>query len=182
MSDEKKEDAAAPAPAPAAPAGGGKATLIGGILGALMVVGGGVAIGIAGFPGPKKKDEEHAEEVHVEKAEADAHAAQPKVAMPIPQMVVNLSDTNGRHILQSAWTLELVAPDATAASGKFNEWLPRVQDQMIKILSSFRAFELDGGANKEFLQTRIKDSLNAGVFKAEEAKVEAVYFTEFVVQ
>lgn len=177
MSDGKNENAGE-APVSGGAPSSGKATLIGGFVGVLLVVAGGVAVGIVGFPGAGGHDakDEHPDPM------VDAEALKPTVLLSVPQMVVNLSDTTGKHLLQSQWTVEIAATDAAAASAKFGEWLPRVQDQMIKVISSYRSVELEGGTNKEFVQTRIKDSLNASVFKAEEAKVRNVYFTEFVIQ
>jgi flagellar basal body-associated protein FliL len=173
---EANTDPAAPTAAPQG--GGGKGTLIGGIVGVLLVVAGGVAVGIVGFPGAAKHDDsnEHQDPM------VDPEANKPTVLMSIPQLVVNLSDTTSKHLLQSTWSVELTATDVAAATSKFTEWLPRVQDQMIKVISSYRSVELEGASNKEFVQTRIKDSLNSTVFKAEDAKVRNVFFTEFVVQ
>ncbi len=176
MSDAKQENAEAPAAAPPA-GGGGKATFIGGLFGVLLVIGGGVAIGIVGFPG---KHHEPKEEHH--DPMVDPEAKKPSAVMTVPQLIVNLSDTSGKHILQSQWSLEVTATDIAAASTKFSDWLPRVQDQMIKIISSKRSIDLEGQQNKDFLQTQIKDRLNESVFATEEAKVRGVYFTEFVIQ
>jgi flagellar basal body-associated protein FliL len=165
-------------PAAAPQAGGGKGTLVGGIVGILLVVAGGVAVGIVGFPGAAKTDGDTGHQDPM----VDPEANKPTVLMSIPQMVVNLSDNTSKHLLQSTWTVELAATDVAAATAKFTEWLPRVQDQMIKVISSYRSVELEGASNKEFVQTRIKDSLNGSVFKNEETKVRNVYFTEFVVQ
>lgn len=175
MSDGSTDNVEA---AGAAPAGGGKATMIGGLVGVLLVVAGGVAVGIVGFPGgnPHEAKNEHPDPM------VDPEAAKPTVLLTVPQMVVNLSDTTGKHLLQSQWTVEITTSDVAAAETKKTEWLPRVQDQMIKVISSYRSLELEGGSNKEFLQTRIKDGLNGTVFKTEESKVRNVYFTEFVIQ
>jgi flagellar basal body-associated protein FliL len=177
MSDGKSENAAEASASGGAPSSG-KATIIGGFVGVLLVVAGGVAVGIVGFPGGPNRDpkKEHVDPM------VDETAVKPTVLLSVPQMVVNLSDTTGKHLLQSQWTVEIAATDVGAATTKFTEWLPRVQDQMIKVISSYRSVELEGGSNKEFVQTRIKDALNATVFKSEEAKVKNVYFTEFVIQ
>jgi flagellar basal body-associated protein FliL len=158
--------------------GGGKAGLIGGAIGMLLILGGGVTVGLIGMPGSGAKESKPV----VADPLLDPYAGKSAVMLAVPQMIVNLADVESKHVLQSTWSLELMAIDAAAAQAKFPDLLPRVQDQFIKLLSSYRSIELEGASNKDFLQTRIKDTLNAMIFAEGDVKVRAIYFTEFVVQ
>ena len=164
MADEEK-------PAAEPEAKKSKKGLVAGVAVALFLIVGAVTVGLVGLPGQKQ------EEVVVP---ADPVLA--TVDMPVPQLLVNLADRGAHRLLQSTTTLELSTPDELATSGRFNDLLPRVQDQMIKLMSSYHVEELEGGANKEFLQVRVKDHLNATVFAEDAEKVTQVFFTEFVIQ
>ncbi|MFG0319947.1 MAG: flagellar basal body-associated protein FliL [Planctomycetota bacterium JB042] len=156
--------------------GGGMKTLIGLVVGVLFLVGSSVAVGVLMFPSEEPAGEagEEGEAVPVEPAT--------KILAPVPEILVNLADSKGLRLLQATMTLELEAKDGTAAEARFQEILPRVQDRLIKILSSLTSEDIDGGTSKEFVQSRIKDHLNLGVLREEEFEVTDVYFTEFVIQ
>lgn len=155
----------------------GKGGLLIGLALFLAVGGAAVMVGFVGFPGKATHAAGHAEA-------APEHDEKPMttVMLPVPQLLVNLSDSAGNRLLQSTWTVQIGTRDAAAMASLGPELLPRIQDQMIKVLSSLRSDEIAGGANKEFVQTRLKDALNGSVFKDRDEKVEALFFTEFVVQ
>ena len=159
----------------AAPPAGGKKKLIGMIVGALFLVGSSVAVGLLAFPDAEPTGDGASEE---------ATPVEPLavVLSPLPQILVNLVDSKGLRLLQATITLELETKDATATTARFGEIMPKVQDRLIKILSSMSSTDIDGGTSKEFVQTRIKDHLNLGVIREEEFTVTDVYFTEFVIQ
>ncbi len=155
--------------------GGGLKTLIGLVVGVLFLVGSSVAVGVLMFPNQEPAGEEgHEEEVPVEPTT--------KILAPVPEILVNLADSKGLRLLQATMTLELEAKDGPGAEVRFQEILPRVQDRLIKILSSLTSEDIDGGTSKEFVQSRIRDHLNLGVLREEEFEVTDVYFTEFVIQ
>jgi len=170
--DTGERDGAANEESPSS--GGGKKKLLGMVSGAVFLIGTSVAVGVLAFPDEEKK---------TESKEAVA-VAEPKVVVfaPIPQILVNLADGGGIRLLQATMTLELETKDAAVAMARFTEILPKVQDRLIKILSSMSSTDVDGGTSKEFVQTRIKDHLNLGVVREEDFEVTDVFFTEFVIQ
>ncbi|MBI4880483.1 MAG: flagellar basal body-associated FliL family protein [Planctomycetes bacterium] len=131
-----------------------------------------VIVGVMAFPDSEGGGDD-AEQHQVHKS---------RVILPVPQTLVNLSQSEKNELLQATISVELETDDAAETLGKFNELLPKVQDQLLKVLSSLNAGELDGGASMEFLQTRIMDRLNGELFAAGNARVTSIYFTEFVIE
>lgn len=177
MAEPEQDAAAAPAEGAtdAGPKkGGAMKTIIGLSVGILFLVGSSVAVGLLAFPKPVKPEEGH---------EEPKKPVEPVVMIlaPVPKIIVNLADSKGLRLLQAEMTLELEAKDATAEA-RFQEVLPRIQDRLIKVLSSLTSDDIDGGTSKEFVQSRIKDHLNLGVLREEKFKVTDVYFTEFMIQ
>lgn len=174
MADVEKSAAGADAEAKK---GGGAKKLVGLVVGVLFLVGTSVAVGLLAFP-------DHAPKGEAGEEPAEAAPVEPvaKILAPVPEILVNLADSKGIRLLQATMTLELEAKDAPAAEVRFQEILPRVQDRLIKILSSLTSEDIDGGTSKEFVQSRIKDHLNLGVLREEKFQVTDVYFTEFVIQ
>lgn len=154
-----------------------KGGALGLVAGAVLVLGSSVAVGILAFPSAP-----HGQEAAEHEEAAEEELPDTTVLLDVPQMLVNLADSNGIRLLQVRMSLELACKDAGKTQTRFNEILPKVQDRIIKLLSSLTNQDIDGGTNKEFVQTRIKDVLNLGVLRDEDFKVADVYFTEFVVQ
>ncbi len=105
-----------------------------------------------------------------------------RIILPVPQVLVNLSQSERKDLLQATISVELETDDEAEAQGRFNELLPRVQDQLLKILSALKTDDLDGSTSMESLQTRIMDRLNSELFARGDPRVTSVYFTEFVVE
>ena len=105
-----------------------------------------------------------------------------KIVLPVPQVLVNLQDSDTSALLQTTLSVELETRGGGDAQSEFSELLPRVQDQLLKVLSSFSASDIDGGASMSFVQTRIIDRLNEELFKGEDTKVTNIFFTEFVIE
>jgi flagellar FliL protein len=182
---EKKEEAA---PAPAA----GGASM-------LLKVGLGVSIlfGIAGFATAgivmSKQKAAEAEAAAVEEVDADAaesegedgaSAVSPEdeleegeqvigAIFPLDTFVVNL---NGGKYLRAQIRLEFEGRDVPK---RFYPRIVPVRDELLGILSSKRAEDLQTSQGKDNLKKEIKDSINELLRKED---VKNVYFTQFVVQ
>lgn len=154
-------------------AGGGKKGLIAFVAIGLFALVSSVTVGLLAFPDKHKGDEAGKHE------EAEVKVTS---LLPVPQILVNLRDSNGQRLLQAAVSLELLTPKADTVQAVFNEMLPKIQDQLIKIMSAYSAGDLDGGNRKDALQSRLMKELNENLFAEGEIEVAGVYFTEFVVQ
>ncbi|MFH0945497.1 MAG: flagellar basal body-associated FliL family protein [Planctomycetota bacterium] len=139
----------------------------------LFCVGSSVAVGILAFPdaGTDKN------------AIAEHHpVVRETFELPVPQILVNVVGAGQHALLQATITLEIELGGKKGEEDDINKLLPRVQDQLIKILSSMDERSLTGGASKEFVQTRIKDHINEGIFAGTTRRVVDVFFLEFVLQ
>lgn len=156
-------------------AGGGhsRKNLVAFVGSVLFCVGSSVAVGILAFP-DAAPDKQVIADSHPEPTET--------VELPVPQILVNLSGANRNALLQATITLEIEMGEAHGEGADINKLLPRVQDQLIKILSSLSERSLIGGSSKEFVQTRIKDQINEGIFAGTGRRVVDVFFLEFVLQ
>lgn len=151
--------------------GGSKKTLIALLGSVLFCVGSSVTVGILAFPdaGAPAPSIEHAEPLEL-------------IELPVPKLLVNLTGANRTMLLSATVTLEIEVFEDTGRGGDINAMLPRVQDQLNKILSSLKEPSLTGGSNMDFLQTRIKDHINNGIFAGTGRRVINVYFIEWVIQ
>lgn len=175
MSESEKSDAAAKNPDAAAPAEakkGKKSGLIAVVGGALFCIAAAVVVGLVAFPAQ-----------HAEMHEA-AEPEKPVVTFlfPVPQVLVNVAETKGSKILQSTMQIEFETTDLIQGQAAAGLLLPKLQDGLLKVLSTFTPRELEGSANKDFIQTRIKDAFNKGMLDESSIKIRNVYFTEFVLQ
>jgi flagellar protein FliL len=142
----------------------------------LMAVGGLVGLGVIGgggyffFSGH-------------EKAEAAATAAgspvKPVVFLDMPEVLVNLSPSNGSErtqYLKVKVTLEL--PNETM-SQQIQPIMPRVMDAFQTYLRELRATDLDGSAGLYRLKEELTRRVNAAIAPS---RINAVLFKEIVVQ
>lgn len=141
------------------------------VSGIVVCLGSAAVVGFFAFP------DTHAE-VHDEKPKEEVLT----VLVPVPKVLVNLAESNGHRLLQATLSLELETTKSANDAESIEDLLPRVQDALIKVLSSFKESDLDGGSAKEFAQTRIRDHLNGTLFHETSRRVIGVYFTEFVIQ
>ena len=154
-----------------APNGGGKKGAIAFVAIGLFCLVSSVTVGLLAFP--SKEPAETQEEVSV---------GEVTTLMPVPQVLVNLRESNGMRLLQASMSLEISGTDEESISSLFNDMLPKIQDKLIKILSAYSAEDLDGGNRKDAIQTRVMQLLNEGLFHERDMEVAGVYFTEFVIQ
>ena len=157
----------------AAAGGGSRKNLVAFVGSVLFCVGSSVAVGILAFPDAGGPGQQEVEPKHV---------PTDLIELPVPKLMINLTGTTRNMLLQATVTLAIEVVDKQAKGVDLNGMLPRVQDQLNKILSSLKEPSLTGGANMDFLQTRIKDHLNNGIFAGTGKRVENVYFIEWVVQ
>lgn len=111
----------------------------------------------------------------------------------IPERVVNLADKNGTHYLKIQMTLEYADPahkpgeltgDAlvqqeSALTLALQPYDPAIQDFLITTLTSQAASDLLSTSGKEKLRQELLDGLKPLV---PSQHLQAVYFTEFVIQ
>lgn len=167
MTENEKKTAPAQ-PEPAAKSLLGRQLVVAAV-GIVLCIGAAVTVGVVAFPDATSE-------------QMTGPPPTERIQFPVPQVLVNLSGGGGRRLLQATLSLDLATADVAKATATFNELLPKVQDQLIKVLSSFTEADLDGRTAKESVQTRIKDHLNRGLFQDAGVVVENIYFTEFVVQ
>jgi len=153
--------------------GGSKRNLIAFVGSVLFCVGSSVAVGILAFP-DAESDQEAIDARHAEARET--------IELPVPQILVNITGADRHALLQATITLEIELMEHGSEETDINRLLPRVQDQLIKVLSSLDERALTGGSSKEFVQTRIKDHINEGIFAGTPMRVVNVFFLEFVLQ
>ncbi len=167
MTEEQKktEDAGPTTPGPR---GRGLLLLV---VGTVVCIGSAAVVGVIAFP-----------DTHAEVHDEDEQEERLTVLVPVPKVLVNLAESNGRRLLQSTLSLELETTQSANEAESIEELLPRVQDALIKVLSSFKESDLDGASAKEFAQTRIRDHLNGTLFEDAPRRITGVYFTEFVIQ
>lgn len=138
-------------------------------IGGFVIVAAGT-VGFLMFP----KGGGHAEEVH--------EAPKARSLMPIPQILVNLSENRSQRLLQATMSIEAQADTESEISDRFNADLPKIQDLLIKVLSAYTSEDLEGSINKEAVQARLVRALNDELFAEGSVSVTGVFFTEFVVQ
>lgn len=136
---------------------------------AVFLIGAAITVGLVVLP----KDSAHEKVVEEPKA---------VTLLPIPQVLVNLAQNDAQRLLQATVSLEAKAKTEMAITDRFNVDLPKVQDLMIRVLSAYSAADLDGGSNKQAVQSRLVNALNEELFSDGVVEVTAVYFTEFVIQ
>jgi flagellar FliL protein len=148
------------------PAKRGKGKLIVILLVVLLLAGGG---GFAAWKFMAPKDGEHA----VEKPVAEA----PPVFVPVDQFTVNLNAEGGEQFLQAAFTLKVTDQEVVDA---VKLRLPDLRNQVLLLLSSKKASELNNVEGKQLLATEILAIANEVIApsfpvakKAPEAKKEA---------
>lgn len=160
---------------------GGKLKLIIILVVLLALLGGGGFVAWKFFLQPKpEKEGNHTEETVQEEGghgeEKKDGEVPAKQIVTLDSFVVNLSDPLGRRYLKLTMDVELV--DAAAAAA-LNAALPKVKDTVLLLLSSKSYGEIGTLEQKLALKNEIVERLNQVVGKA---KVENVYFTEFVIQ
>lgn len=150
--------------------GGGKGLIIG--LVALLVLGGGGAGAWFAFGG--KQDAKGAKAEHVEKLP-------PRYIALDPPFVVNFEAESMVRFLQVTIGVMTREP-AVEAIVKEND--PRVRNDMLMILSNQTYASVSTAEGKEALRKRCLDAVRAIVKEmgGDDAKVEALYFTSFVMQ
>ncbi len=114
----------------------------------------------------------------VEKAKAETVLTKNVMLEPL---LVNLADEDGHSYLR----LGVVLAEEAEKDAKAKEEKPvagadaAVRDAVLSVLGKKHASELLGANGKEELKKELKDALEA---KVPEAKVQSVYFTDFLVQ
>ena len=153
-----------------AKSGGGKGLIIGIV--ALLVLGGGGAGAWFAFGG--KPDAKGAKAEHVEKLP-------PRYIALDPPFVVNFEAESMVRFLQVTIGIMTREP-AVEAIVKDND--PRVRNDMLMILSNQTYASVSTAEGKEALRKRCLDAVRAIVKEmgGDDAKVEALYFTSFVMQ
>ena len=162
---------AAPAHSEAAPAGKSKKKLIIIIAVAVLLLGG-IGGGAAFFLSKK----------HSANKEKEQKAEPPKVAafLPLEPFTVNLQSDAGDKYLQITMTLEV---EGEEQAGLIKANMPQVRSRLLLLLSSKDANEIISVDGKEKLVQEIVEKVSQPfAAKGEPQKVNAVYFTSFVVQ
>lgn len=169
-------DAPVPPPAPAARKGGGIALVLVAVM--LSTAGGGgaawfVAKHAIASAQPQTGEEGAAEQPEIPKSPALYAALE-------PAFIVNLDDERAQRFLQVQ--VELMTRDAKTVE-RIQQHAPRIRSQLLLLFGQQQASEIATRAGKEKLQADVLAEVQA-ILKAEtgDAKVEAVYFTSFVMQ
>lgn len=136
---------------------------------AVFLIGSAVTVGMLAFPSDKAEVEE---------------VEEPKISsvLPIPQILVNLAQSDSQRLLQATMSIEAKAVTEAAITDRLNTDMPKVQDLMIRVLSAYTATDLEGGSKKQAVQARLINYLNEELFSDGDIEISSVYFTEFVVQ
>jgi flagellar basal body-associated protein FliL len=108
---------------------------------------------------------------------AEGAAGESTVLIPLPNLVVNLADSDATHFLRMSVAFELKSEKLKEG---FEAREPIVRDLAISASSGMTYEDLRAGSGREALRTELLAKVNQSL--GESAGVKAVYFTEFVVQ
>ena len=143
----------------------------------LLIIGGGAGAYLMGvFDPAPSSEEEMMEGGHGKKGKAE-HGAVDATFLKIPDMIVNLSSSDGQpRYLRLSVQLELKNEGDKAA---VEQVMPRVVDQFQTYLRELRVKDLRGSAGIYRLQMELLSRVNAAAYPVE---VQDVLFQEILIQ
>lgn len=157
----------------AAPKGKSKKGLVIAVLAVLLAAGGGAAAWLLSGA------EEKAEGTAAAKPEAKAEPQKPPVFVNLEPFTVNLQREDADQYLQVAVTLK-VADSATAEGVKSR--MPEVRNNVLLLLSSKRASQLNSPESKAALAAEIAEAVRKAVPTPAPTDVSGIFFTSFLIQ
>ncbi len=150
--------------------------ILGGVLGALLLVGGGLGGGYVLFGGDKPAEAGDPDAKGVDVAEASVPDLLPSSeVLSLGQFTVNLRDSAGGRLLQMEQSVECKGDAAKLVP----EREAQLRDAILMLASDYSFLELDGAQGRMRLRDEIHRRINRVLAPAE---VDRVYFTSFVVQ
>jgi flagellar FliL protein len=107
-----------------------------------------------------------------------AKAAEPAVFVDVPEVLVNLSNTNGERVQYLKVKITLEVPDKVLAQ-QITPVMPRVMDAFQTYLRELRPTDLDGSAGLYRLKEELTRRVNVAIAPG---RINAVLFKEVIVQ
>ncbi|MCA8922133.1 MAG: flagellar basal body-associated FliL family protein [Planctomycetes bacterium] len=148
-----------------------------GLARAALLAGVGLAAGV-GFalfagPGPSK---------HEPKAEASVALEAQTAQHELPELIVNLADSQGQRYLKVRVAIVVRGAQLEQAKQRLQQGQAALRDLLIRLLSSKQIQEVESVEAKESIKLEILNLINQSMFPDAEATAEQLYFMEFLIQ
>ncbi|MDR2187384.1 MAG: flagellar basal body-associated FliL family protein [Azonexus sp.] len=153
----------------------------------LALIGGAFAVWLFAGHANANGDEEYAEETVKEKPARKKEPGELPAFVNLDTFTVNLASEGGDQYLQVVLSLEL---DDKASEPMLKTLMPRIRNNIMLLLSSKKASELQSKEGKEELALALRNEINRAIDPAArpdkkgivDGPVENVLFTSFIIQ